>query len=113
MTNEPVYSQHASHRAKRLTIFVEYSDRARHRPTYFEILKRARRAKLAGLTTFQGVVGYGHSGKLHHAHLLLEDSPLSIVIVDRPEWIDAFVEEIGDLVTHAFVVVAEVEVIKT
>jgi len=104
---------HARHRAKRLTVFVEYADRAHRRPIYFEILKRARHAKVAGLTAFQGHIGYGESGRLHHTHVLSEDSPLSIVIVDAPERIDAFLEEIADLVADAFVVVADVEVIET
>lgn len=104
---------HARHRAKRLTVFVEYADRAHRRPIYFEILKRARHAKVAGLTAFQGQIGYGESGRLHHTRVLTEDSPLSIVIVDVPGRIDAFLEEIADLVADAFVVVADVEVIET
>jgi uncharacterized protein len=112
MTDEPV-GEHPSHPAKRLTIFVEYADRARHRPVYFEILKRARQAGLSGLTTFQGELGYGQSGRLHHSHVLLQDSPLSIVIVDRPDQIDAFVAGIGGLVSEALMVIADVDVIET
>ena len=85
MSSEPAGAQHESHRARRLTVFIEYGDRAGRRHIYFEILKRARRAKLAGLTTFQGDLGYGYSGRLHHTHLLVQDSPLSVVIVDLPE----------------------------
>jgi uncharacterized protein len=114
MTPEPFHSHHASHPAKRLTVFVEYADRARRRPIYFEILKRTRRAKLAGMTVFQGDVGYGLSGRLHHTrHLLIDDAPLSIVMIDRPERIDSFLEEIGDLIAEAFVLVVDVEVIET
>jgi PII-like signaling protein len=112
MTDRPAGLQ-ASYRAKRLTVYLQYADRARRRPVYFEILKRARRARLAGLTTFQGDVGYGQSGRLHHAHLLRQDSPLSIVIVDRADQIDAFVADIGDLLAESFMVVADVDVIET
>jgi uncharacterized protein len=112
MTDESV-GEHPSHRAKRLTIFVEYADRARHRSIYFEIIKRARRARLSGLTTLQGELGYGQSGRPHRTHVLLQDSPLSIVIVDRPDQIDAFVAGIGDLVSEAFMVIADVDVIET
>ena len=116
MTMEPEtsMSRHASHQAKRLTLFVEYRDRARRRPLLFEILKRVRRSKLAGVTVFQGHVGYGLSGTLHHhTHLLVEDSPLSIVVVDLPELIVAFLDEIDDLVQDVFIVVDDVEVIET
>ena len=65
------------------------------------------------MTVFQGHAGYGHSGRLHHTHLLVEDSPLSIVIVDLPERIDTFLDEIDDLVEEVFVVVDDVEVIET
>jgi uncharacterized protein len=112
MSSEPAHAQHESHRARRLTVFIEYGDRAGRRHIYFEVLKRARRAKLAGLTTFQGDLGYGYSGRLHHTHLLGQDSPLSIVIVDRPDRVDAFIEEIGDLVSETFMVVADVDVVE-
>jgi len=112
MSSEPARAQHESHPARRMTVFIEYGDRAGRRHIYFEILKRARRAKLAGLTTFQGDLGYGYSGRLHHTRLLVQDSPLSVVIVDLPERVDAFIEEIGDLVSEAFMVVADVDVVE-
>lgn len=110
---EPFTSRHAAHQAKRLSLFVEHRDRVNRRPVLFEVLKRVRRSKLAGVTVFQGHLGYGRSGRLHHTHLLVEDSPLSIVIVDLPELIDDFLNQIDDLLGDVFVVVDDVEVIET
>jgi uncharacterized protein len=113
MSSRSFASQHATHPAKRVTLFVEYSDRSGGRPILFDILRRVRRAKLAGVTVFQGHVGYGLSGHLHHTHLLVEDSPLAIVIVDSPERIDGFVADVDDLLDEVFVVIDDVEVLET
>ena len=110
---EQLESRHAAHAAKRLTVYVEHRDRANRRPVLFEVMKRARRSRLAGATVFQGQLGYGRSGTLRHSHLVVEDSPLSIVIVDLPHRIDAFVEEIAELLDDLFVVVDDVEIVET
>jgi uncharacterized protein len=112
MSSEPVVSRYSSHRAKRLTVYLKLRDRANHRPIMLELLKRARKAKLAGMTVFQGEAGYGNSGRLLHPHALIQDAPQSVVAIDRPEQIDAFLKQIDDLTGDVLVVIEDVEVVE-
>jgi uncharacterized protein len=94
--------------ARRLTIMFGSRDHVHHHSLATELLSRARRAHLAGATMVQGVQGQGRSGVVHRQHLFSEDLPLSIVIVDEGSKIAAFVEQIGDLVDEALVLVEPV-----
>lgn len=113
MTLQPFVERHPAHPGKRLTIFVNHRDRIGHKSILFEILKWVRKAGLAGVTVFQGHRSYGSDGRLHHTHLLSEASTQAIVIIDVPERIDAFLEDIGTLVSDVFIAIDEVEIVDT
>lgn len=100
-------------RAQRLTVYLAQTDRHGHLPLYVEIVDRARRAGLAGATVMQGTRGFGGSSRVHHAHVLPvpQDVPLVITIVDTAERIDAFVTEIGSLLTGVVVLRDDVEIV--
>lgn len=96
---------------KRLTVYVGARHRAQHRPLVIELIRRARRAKLAGATVFQGQSGFGHSGAVHKMHLVTEDAPERVVLVDSPEAIDAFVAREAELLQGVLVLVDDVEIV--
>jgi PII-like signaling protein len=100
--------------AKRLTVFVGEDDRWHHKPVYTEIVHRAREAGLAGATVIRGIEGYGASRHLHTGRFLSlsEDLPLSIVVVDSAERIEAFLPQLDELVTEGLVIVEDVEVVR-
>ncbi len=52
--------------------------------------------KVAGVTAFRGVAGFGRSGKMHTASLvdLSLDMPVVIEFFDRPEKVAAVVEHL-------------------
>ncbi len=52
--------------------------------------------KVAGVTAFRGVAGFGRSGKMHTASLLdlSLDMPVVIEFFDRPEKVEAVVEHL-------------------
>lgn len=97
--------------ATRLTLLMTFHDHAGRKGLEMEVLRRARKAKLAGLTVFEAVEGFGHSGLLHRSHLMSDDAPLAIVIVDAPEKIDRFLASISELLSGIRVVLDDVEVI--
>ncbi len=100
--------------ARRLTIFVGEQDTFRHHSLATEIVHRAHAAGMAGVTVFRGVEGYGASNHLHTTRLLSlsDDLPMCIVIVDRAEAVDAFAEQVGELVGGGLVTVEDVEVLR-
>jgi PII-like signaling protein len=101
-------------RQRRLSIFIGESDRHGHTPLATEIVQRAHAAGLAGASVFRGVEGYGASNHIHTTRILSlsDDLPMLIVIVDRPEAIDAFVTGLDELITEGLVLVDDVDVVK-
>ncbi len=99
---------------ERLTIFVGETDQHGHRPVYAEIVERAHAAGLAGATVLRGIEGYGASSRIHTSRILRlsQDLPVVIVIVDRPERIDAFLPTLDEIVTEGLVVREPVTVCK-
>jgi PII-like signaling protein len=105
------YSNFAGRPAKRLTVLMSVHDHVRHNSLEMELLKRARKAKLAGATVFQGDEGFGASGYVHREHLLANDRPLAVVFIDQPDKIDVFLDEIGPLLRDVVITVDEIELL--
>jgi len=99
--------------AKRLTLFMSVHDRVRHNSLEMELLKRARKAKLAGATVFEGHEGFGVSGHVHREHLLADDRPLAVVFIDQSDKIDTFLDEVSPLLHDVVVTVDEIELLDT
>jgi uncharacterized protein len=100
------------HSAKRLTMMLSKQDHARHTSLMIALLKRARRAKLSGATVFEAHEGFGASGRVHRSHVLSDDSPITVVFVDLPDRIDAFLEDVSDLLVDVLVIVDDIDVIE-
>jgi hypothetical protein len=91
---------------ERLTIFIGETDQHHRKPLYTEIVHRAHAARLAGATVVRGLEGYGASRHIHTTRILSlsEDLPVIVVIVDKPERIDAFLPELDNPITEGLVV---------
>jgi uncharacterized protein len=100
--------------AKRLTIFVGESDHVGHTPLATEIMQRAHRAGLAGVTVLRGVEGYGASNHIHTTRILSlsDDLPMVVVIVDTEGKIEAFLPELDELIQDGLVIIDDVEVVR-
>jgi len=99
--------------ARRLTVVVGESDVVGHRPLYGEIVHRAHAAGLAGASVFRGIEGFGASRQIHTNRLLSlsEDLPVSVVVVDTADRIEAFLPQVVELVGEGLVTVEDVEVV--
>jgi uncharacterized protein len=99
--------------AQRLTVIVGESDIVEHRPLYTEIVHRAHAAGLAGASVFRGIEGYGAGSQVHTTRILslAEDLPVSVVIVDIAEHIQAFLPQLEEIVADGLVLVEDVQVV--
>jgi len=63
---------------------------------------------------FRGVEGYGASNHIHTTRILSlsDDLPITVVIVDTDERIQAFLPELDELITEGLVILDDVEVVK-
>lgn len=104
---------HLSGPARRLSIFIGEDDTWHHTPLHHEIVKRARRAGLAGATVLRGCEGYGASRLVHTNRFLslTEGLPVVVVIIDAEDRIRAFLPELDELVNEGTVLLDEVEVL--
>lgn len=113
-SNEPdLGPRPASRPGRRLTLWLQVQDHAGHRSLMVELVKRARSAGVRGATVLQGISGFGASGAVHHTHLLRDDAPLAIWMVDEPARIDAFVQSVEDLLDGVLVVMDDVSIVGT
>lgn len=100
--------------ARRLTIFIGETDSWHHRPLYTEIVHRAHRAGLAGVSVFRGIEGFGASSRIHTARMLSlsDDLPLAVIMVDAQERIEAFLPQLDELITEGLVILDDVDVVR-
>lgn len=98
---------------ERLTIYIGETDQHNHRPLYTEIVERAHEAGLAGATVLRGIEGFGASSHIHTTRILRlsEDLPVTIVIVDITERIDAFLAQLDELITEGLVVREDIDIV--
>lgn len=69
--------------AKRLSIFLSVLEQGHRHSISLELLQRAHKTKLSGMTIFEGLQGFGTSGRIHQTHLLAHDVPLVVVVVEH------------------------------
>ncbi|GAB4325005.1 MAG: DUF190 domain-containing protein [Dehalococcoidia bacterium] len=79
-----------------LRIFIGESDRHEGKPLYEAIMLRARERGLAGCTVLRGIAGFGAASRIHTAKILRlsMDLPIIIEIVDTPEKVRTFLDEV-------------------
>jgi PII-like signaling protein len=104
-------SAFAGRPAKRLSVLISMHDHVRHKSLEIEVVKRARKARMAGVTVFEGDQGFGASGHIHRQHWISDDRPLVVVVVDGPDKIDAFVRDIAPLLDEVLATVDEIEIL--
>jgi PII-like signaling protein len=101
-------------RAKLMRIYVGESDRWRDRPLYRALVECMRANDIAGVTVYQGILGYGANRRIHQQKTLSlsHDLPIMPSAVDTAEKIKAFLPLLDEMVTQGFVVLSDVSVVK-
>ena len=96
-----------------LKIYIGENDKYNHKPLYEEILKEARRLKLAGATVIKGIAGFGADSHMHTSKILMlsENLPLIIEIVDTKENIEKIIPFLNETVTDGLVIQENVAVV--
>ena len=110
--NSPGDEVFPTHSAKRLTILLGARDHDHHGSLYVHLIQRARKVNLAGATAFEAYEGYGNSGQIHRTHSISNDAPMSIVIIDRAERIDAYLRDAADLLENVVITMTDVEIVE-
>lgn len=96
--------------AKLLRLYVNEQDQYGGKPLYEAIVDRCRELKVAGVTVFRALEGFGETAQLHHAHLFQSDQPIVITIVEHPEKAAEMIPVLQRMMNSGLIAVTDVEV---
>ncbi|MCK9159568.1 MAG: DUF190 domain-containing protein [Bacteroidaceae bacterium] len=86
--------------AKILRIYLSNTDKLKHESAYEVLAFAAKKAGLAGVTAYKGIMGYGSSSELSSDKFwtFSEKIPVTIEIIDTEEKIKSFLDQILPLI---------------
>ena len=100
--------------ARKLTIYVDETDKSGGKPVYEKLLDLFYKNKIAGASVFRGVAGYGSDG-IFHTSKMLELSlglPVKIEVVDSEEMISGILPQVSAIVEKGLIEVRDTLVIE-
>jgi PII-like signaling protein len=100
--------------AKKLTIYVDESEKLHGKPVYEVLLDIFFKRKIAGASVFRGIESYGSDGVFHTAKILELSTtlPVKIEVVDSEEMINGVLDEVISIVEHGLIEVSDTNVVK-
>jgi PII-like signaling protein len=101
-------------KAKLMRIFIGESDKWRDKPLYRALVECMRANDIAGVTVYQGILGYGANRRIHQQKTLSlsHDRPIMLSVVENEEKLRAFLPLLDDMVQQGLVVLSNVDIIK-
>jgi len=100
--------------AKKLTVYVDETDKYEGKPVYEALMDLFYKRKIAGVSVFRGVAGYGSDGVFHTSKMLELSTalPVKIEAVDSEEMISRVLPLINGIVEKGLIEVSDTFIIK-
>jgi PII-like signaling protein len=101
-------------KAKLMRIFIGENDKWNGKPLHKALIECMRTNDIAGVTVYQGILGYGANRRIHKdsALHLSHDRPIMLSVVDTEDRLRSFLAVLDDMVQQGLVVFSDVDVIK-
>lgn len=101
-------------KAKLMRIYVGENDKWSDKPLYKALLESMRANDIAGVTVYQGILGYGANRRIHKdsALHLSHDRPMMLSVVETEEKLQAYFPILDQMVQQGLVVLSDVDIIK-
>ena len=101
-------------KATLMRIFIGENDKWHDKPLYKALVEAMRANDVAGVTVYQGILGYGANRRMHKegALHLSHDRPVMLSVVDDEAKLRAFFPVLDEMVQQGLVVLSGVDVIK-
>lgn len=101
-------------KAKLMRIFIGENDKWHDKPLYKALIESMRANDIAGVTVYQGILGYGANRRIHKDSTLhlSHDRPMMLSVVDTEEKLRAFFPILDSMVQQGLVVLSDVGIIK-
>jgi PII-like signaling protein len=97
---------------KLLRIHVSEGDTHKGMPLHEAIVAKCREMGISGATVFPGLEGYGESAEMHKAHVVRNDRPLVITIVDSAERLAALAPVVEAMIDTGMTALSDVQVVR-
>lgn len=94
---------------KLLRLYVSEHDRYNGKPLYEAIVDRCHDLKIAGVTVYKGLEGFGHTAEMHRPHLFTHDQPIIITVVESPERAAEALPVLRGMMTSGVIAITDVE----
>ncbi len=100
--------------AKKLTVYVDEADKYGGKPVYEVLLNIFFRKKLAGVSVFRGIAGYGSDGVFHTSKMLelSINMPVKVEVIESEDVINKILPDVYQVVEKGLVEVSDTNVIK-
>jgi PII-like signaling protein len=101
-------------KAKLMRIFIGENDKWHDKPLHRALVESMRANDIAGVTVYQGILGYGANRRMHKdsALHLSHDRPMMLSVVDTEEKLRAFSPILDGMVQQGLVVLSDVDIVK-
>jgi PII-like signaling protein len=101
-------------KAKLMRIYIGENDKWHNKPLYQALVESLRANDIAGVTVYQGILGYGANRRIHQQKTmhLSHDRPIMLSVVDTEEKLRAFTPILDDMVAQGLVVLSDVDIVK-
>lgn len=101
-------------KAKLMRIFIGENDKWSGQPLYKALIESMRANDIAGVTVYQGILGYGANRRIHRdsALHLSHDRPIMLSVVDSEEKLKSYFPVLDQMVQQGLVVLSDVDIIK-
>ncbi|HEY6444242.1 MAG TPA: DUF190 domain-containing protein [Candidatus Acidoferrales bacterium] len=114
VTQESSPSLKREGKAKLMRIFVGENDKWSDKPLYKALIESMRANDIAGVTVYQGILGYGANRRIHKDSTLhlSHDRPMMLSVVEAEEKLQAYFPILDQMVQQGLVVLSDVDIIK-
>jgi uncharacterized protein len=97
---------------KLLRLHLTELDRYQSKAMYEAVVEKCRELKIAGVTVFRGLEGFGETAEMHHSHVLTHDLPILVQIVDSAANIDRLTPVLENMLDKGLIAVSNVSLIR-
>ncbi len=95
-------------------MFFGEDDKYEGKPLYKYIVELCKSKKIAGVTVFRGILGYGKSSVIHKASplKLSSDLPIVVEIIDCEEKLNDVLPEIANILKGGLITLEKVKILR-
>jgi PII-like signaling protein len=112
--DEQAHALRREGKAKLMRIYVGENDKWHDKPLYKAIVESMRANDIAGVTVYQGILGYGANRRIHKSSQmgLSHDRPVMLSVIETEEKLRTIMPVLDEMVQQGLVVLSDVNIIK-